>query len=51
MKKILLAAFMVATITLNVSAQKNKGFIPLFDGKTTTGWHTYGKDFVGKAWN
>jgi hypothetical protein len=22
----------------------------LFDGKTTSGWHTYGKDSVGKAW-
>lgn len=40
---------MVATISVN--AQKNKGFTPLFDGKTTTGWHTYGKNFVGKAWN
>ncbi|WP_227006199.1 3-keto-disaccharide hydrolase [Rufibacter latericius] len=25
-------------------------FRPLFDGKTTTGWHTYGKTTVGKAW-
>ncbi|WP_276499194.1 3-keto-disaccharide hydrolase [Pontibacter litorisediminis] len=23
---------------------------PLFDGETTNGWHTYGKDAVGKAW-
>ncbi|HEY1024903.1 MAG TPA: DUF1080 domain-containing protein [Sphingobacteriaceae bacterium] len=22
----------------------------LFDGKTTTGWHTYGKSSIGKAW-
>ena len=22
----------------------------LFDGKTTNGWHTYGKNFVGKMW-
>ena len=22
----------------------------LFDGKTTSGWHTYGKDSIGKAW-
>ncbi len=40
---------MVASIS--AGAQKKKGFTPLFDGKTTTGWHTYGKDFVGKAWN
>lgn len=30
--------------------ENNKGFVPLFDGKTTTGWHTYGKTTVGKAW-
>jgi hypothetical protein len=23
---------------------------PLFDGKTTAGWHTYGKQGIGKAW-
>lgn len=23
---------------------------PLFDGKTTSGWHTYGKTTVGSAW-
>ena len=23
---------------------------PLFDGATTAGWHTYGKDSIGKAW-
>ena len=48
MKKILIAALMLASVS--VSAQKKKGFTPLFDGKTTTGWHTYGKDFAGKAW-
>lgn len=25
-------------------------FKPLFDGKTTNGWHTYGKNTVGTAW-
>ncbi|MBC3539071.1 DUF1080 domain-containing protein [Rufibacter sp. H-1] len=25
-------------------------FKPLFDGKTTTGWHTYGQTAAGKAW-
>lgn len=50
MKKILLAALTVSTIGCSVTAQKNKSFIPLFDGKTTTGWHTYGKDFAGKGW-
>ena len=26
------------------------GWISLFDGKTTKGWHTYGKNNVGSAW-
>lgn len=26
------------------------GWISLFDGKTTTGWHTYGKKNIGKSW-
>ncbi len=50
MKKILIAALVVATFSCNVVAQKKKGFTPLFDGKTTTGWHTYGKDFAGQGW-
>ena len=28
----------------------NKGWQPLFDGKSTNGWHTYGKTVAGKAW-
>lgn len=43
-----MAALMLASISVN--AQKKKGFTPIFDGKTTTGWHTYGKDVAGKAW-
>ncbi|HEY0054863.1 MAG TPA: DUF1080 domain-containing protein [Pedobacter sp.] len=27
-----------------------KGWIPLFDGKTTSGWHSYGKSYAGAAW-
>ncbi|MBY0480659.1 MAG: DUF1080 domain-containing protein [Chitinophagaceae bacterium] len=30
--------------------EKGKGWISLFDGKTTKGWHTYGKTSVGDAW-
>jgi hypothetical protein len=33
------------------AAEKNEGWISLFDGKTTNGWHTYLKDKVGKAWD
>jgi len=28
----------------------SRGFTSLFDGKTTTGWHTYNKKTVGSAW-
>jgi hypothetical protein len=29
---------------------KPKGWISLFDGKTTKGWHTFGKTTVGEYW-
>lgn len=29
---------------------KASEFEPLFDGKTTKGWHTYGKETAGKGW-
>jgi len=32
------------------AAQPNDGWISLFDGKTTTGWHKYGGGPVGSAW-
>jgi len=28
----------------------DKGWVSIFDGKTTAGWHTYGKTEAGKAW-
>lgn len=31
-------------------AEKNDGWISLFDGKTTNGWHTYNKEKIGNAW-
>lgn len=34
----------------NGQDNNNKGFTPLFDGKSTDGWHSYGKTTVGKAW-
>lgn len=36
---------------INASASvDNQDWVSLFDGKTFTGWHTYGKDSVGSAW-
>ena len=32
------------------SKTASKGWQKLFDGKTTTGWHSYGKKEVGQAW-
>jgi hypothetical protein len=41
------------TVALNNSLtedEKQDGWELLFDGKSTSGWHTYGKDSIGKAW-
>lgn len=32
------------------SKEKKDGWVLLFDGKSTTGWHTYGKDQALSAW-
>jgi len=32
------------------SLENQKGWISLFDGKTTKGWHSYGKPTAGEAW-
>jgi hypothetical protein len=34
----------------NHTAENEDGFVALFDGKSTTGWHTYGKTTAGKVW-
>jgi hypothetical protein len=38
------------TTMSNDNSGDSKGWISLFDGKTTNGWHTYGKETAGKAW-
>jgi hypothetical protein len=48
MQKRLLALVLLFACTQS-NAQK-KEWTSLFDGKTTSGWHTYGKDAVGEAW-
>jgi hypothetical protein len=40
----------VLLLVLIHTAHAQKGFKPIFDGKTTTGWHNYGKTTVGTAW-
>ena len=48
---------MIKNIVLSLSliimmqkAEAQKKFTPLFDGKTTNGWHAYGKTIAGTAW-
>ncbi len=35
---------------LTIGAFAQNGWVKLFDGKTTNGWHTYGKSHVTKGW-
>src|SRR5689334_7118174 len=39
-----------STATANDSTAKAAEWVNLFDGTTTTGWHTYGKSSIGSAW-
>lgn len=48
MKRFLTVALTIASLTFSAYAQK--GFNKIFDGTTTNGWHTYGKQFAGKGW-
>lgn len=36
--------------TTTTTAAEEEEWISLFDGKSTTGWHTYGKETIGSAW-
>jgi Domain of Unknown Function (DUF1080). len=36
--------------TASAATTENEGWVSLFDGKTTEGWHTYLKDSVSAAW-
>jgi Domain of Unknown Function (DUF1080) len=36
--------------TANTMAADTTGWVSLFDGKTTAGWHTYGKTTIGSSW-
>lgn len=47
MKKIIASILILSFIQ---TIQSQKGFKPLFDGKTLKGWHTYGKNSVESGW-
>jgi hypothetical protein len=38
------------TADAEIKTTADSGWISLFDGKTTAGWHSYGKTTVGEAW-
>ncbi|MBC7652217.1 MAG: DUF1080 domain-containing protein [Deinococcales bacterium] len=52
-KTIIIAAFLLVIITgftLHTPKNKAKGFVKIFDGKTTKGWHNYNKNSAGAGW-
>lgn len=54
MKQYIFSAIILTAVMAGTAAQAQKGkkgFTKLFDGKTTTGWHTYGKTAVGQKWS
>lgn len=44
----IITAVVLFSVLQTVNAQE--GFKPIFDGKTTTGWHTYGKNSASAGW-
>lgn len=52
MKKYILSALLLSVMTGSIANAQSgkKGFTKLFDGKTTKGWHTYGKTTTGSKW-
>jgi hypothetical protein len=45
-----LLSFFMGTAKINTAGNNQGGWKMLFDGKTTKGWHTYGKDAVNDRW-
>jgi hypothetical protein len=61
MKGLTFAASVALLISCNAGSHEEKtdeattpvadtGWVSLFDGKTTAGWHSYGKSTIGSAW-
>lgn len=47
MKKLIIITLILCFVQ---TIYPQKGFKPLFDGKTTKGWHSYGKNTAGTGW-
>ena len=47
---ILLAIASISFLFCTAQTKNEKGWISLFDGVSTNGWHSYGKSAAGKAW-
>ena len=45
-----IALFTILIQTTNAQTALPKGFVSLFDGTSTTGWHTYGKQKATSGW-
>lgn len=52
MKQYIFSAILLTIMSGSMANAQSgkKGFTKLFDGKTTKGWHTYGKSAVGAKW-
>ena len=54
MKQYILSALIIGTMMgssiSKAQTASSKGFTKLFDGKSTTGWHTYGKTSASTKW-
>jgi hypothetical protein len=50
MQLFFIAAFCLGSLFSYPIKQKKEGWVPLFDGKTTQGWHNYGKTTISSGW-
>lgn len=50
MQLFFVAALWLGSLIHHPVKQKKEGWVPLFDGKTTQGWHNYGKTTISSGW-
>lgn len=50
MRTLTIAFVLLVSAQYSLAQNSQKGWIRLFDGNTTKGWHNYGKTTVNKAW-